>query len=394
MASKPCTSLFVILLAGVCILAACAVAPTEPSRPAAAPPQPFEPAIRSLTRILLDRAQANLTAHSEAGDLVAIEPFTDADSAEVPQVSRRIEAIMKAEAGQRYEGLRIERLTTDTLGEAAYLISGAIRLARLEEGGAAEDRYYQVVSEIRDLEEIRVIGTGEAWISDRNLDFAPTALYRDSPFYFRDGDADRKAPVTMESLRTRAILTEAAAVYEAGDYENALDLFRRAEARPDGKTLRTYAGLYMANRKLGRTTEAETAFARIVELSVERYGRLTVKFLFDVNSADFAGDAEMQDQYDLWLRQIGRYFRNTEHCLRIVGHCSRTGSAEFNDQLSLARAQNIQRLLKPSFPAVMARSKAVGMGFRENIVGIGTDDERDALDRRVEIDIVPCSTIH
>jgi outer membrane protein OmpA-like peptidoglycan-associated protein len=394
MAFKPCTRLFVVLLAGVCILAACATAPTEPARTAVAPPQPFEPAIRSLTRILLDHARADLAAHTGAGALVAIEPFTDADSAEVPQVSRRIEAIMQSVAMQRYEGLRIERLTTDTLGVAAYLISGAIRLAPLEEGGGAEDRYYQVVSEIRNLKDIRVIGTGEAWISDRNLDFAPTALYRDSPFYFRDGDADPKAPVTRESLRTRALLTEAATAYEVSDYENALELFRQAEARPDGKSLRTYAGLYMANRKLGRTAEAETAFARIVELSVERYGRLTVKFLFDVNSADFAGNAEMQDQYDLWLRQIGRYFRNTEHCLRILGHCSRTGSAEFNDQLSLARAKNIQRLLKPSFPSVMARSEAVGMGFKENIVGIGTDDERDALDRRVEIDIVPCSAIH
>lgn len=394
MASKPCTRLFVVLLAGVCFLTACATAPTEPVQPAVAPPQPFEPAIRSLTRILLDRAQADLGAHSETGALVAIEPFTDADSAEVPQVSRRIEAIMQSEAMQRYEGLRIERLTTDTLGEAAYLISGAIRLAPLEEGGGAKDRYYQVISEIRNLKDIRVIGTGEAWISDRNLDFAPTALYRDSPFYFRGGDADRKAPVTMASLQTRALLTEAATAYEAGDYENALALFRRAEARPDGKSLRTYAGLYMANRKLGRTAEAEAAFARIVELSVERYGRLTVKFLFDVNSADFAGSAEMQDQYDLWLRQIGRYFRNTEHCLRILGHCSRTGTAEFNDQLSLIRAQNIQRLLKPSFPSVMARSEAVGMGFKENIIGTGTDDERDALDRRVEIDIVPCSAIH
>ncbi len=387
MAMKPLNGLLCVLLAGVCILAACATAPTEPARVAAPSPQPFEPAIRSLTRTLLDQA------HADGGALVAIEPFTDAESAEAPQVSRRIETIMKSEAERRYENLRIERLTTDTLGDATYLISGAIRLSPLETGDAAKDSYYHVISEIRDLKEIRVIGTGEAWISDRNLNFAPTALYRDSPFYFRGGDADRKAPVTMASLQTRALLTEASTAYEADDYEKALDLFSRAESRPSGKTLRTYAGLYVTNRKLNRTAEAEAAFTRIIELSVERYGRLTVKFLFAVNSADFTGDAEMRDQYDLWLRQIGRYFRETDQCLRIAGHSSRTGTAEFNDQLSLARAENIQRLLKPSFPSIMTRSEAVGMGFRENIVGIGTDDERDALDRRVEIAIVPCGAM-
>jgi hypothetical protein len=30
------------------------------------------------------------------------------------------------------------------------------------------------------------------------------------------------------------------------------------------------------------------------------------------------------------------------------------------------------------------------MGFRENLIGTGTDDARDALDRRVEFKITGC----
>ena len=30
------------------------------------------------------------------------------------------------------------------------------------------------------------------------------------------------------------------------------------------------------------------------------------------------------------------------------------------------------------------------MGFRENVIGTGTDDLRDALDRRVEFKVRPC----
>jgi outer membrane protein OmpA-like peptidoglycan-associated protein len=36
------------------------------------------------------------------------------------------------------------------------------------------------------------------------------------------------------------------------------------------------------------------------------------------------------------------------------------------------------------------RIRASGMGFRENIVGTGTDDVRDSLDRRVEFRIDDC----
>jgi outer membrane protein OmpA-like peptidoglycan-associated protein len=36
--------------------------------------------------------------------------------------------------------------------------------------------------------------------------------------------------------------------------------------------------------------------------------------------------------------------------------------------------------------------QSVGMGFRENIVGSGTDDLRDALDRRVEFKVRSCQS--
>ncbi|MGH8604505.1 MAG: hypothetical protein ACREXR_17505, partial [Gammaproteobacteria bacterium] len=39
---------------------------------------------------------------------------------------------------------------------------------------------------------------------------------------------------------------------------------------------------------------------------------------------------------------------------------------------------------------ILERSKASGKGFRENVVGSGTDDARDALDRRVEFSLTDC----
>jgi len=46
--------------------------------------------------------------------------------------------------------------------------------------------------------------------------------------------------------------------------------------------------------------------------------------------------------------------------------------------------------MKVHFPDIAEKSKIIGKGFRENIVGLGTDDARDAIDRRVEFIVVDC----
>ena len=81
---------------------------------------------------------------------------------------------------------------------------------------------------------------------------------------------------------------------------------------------------------------------------------------------------------------MGKYFQESGHCLQIVGHCSRSGTETYNRNLSLERAIRIQKLLKPWFPDVMIHTGTVGRGFSQTIKDTGTDDERDAIDRRVE----------
>ncbi|MGA8146617.1 MAG: OmpA family protein [Gallionellaceae bacterium] len=92
----------------------------------------------------------------------------------------------------------------------------------------------------------------------------------------------------------------------------------------------------------------------------------------------------------IWLRQIAKLFANADSCFDIVGHSSRSGDETFNELLSLQRAQYIQKLMQKDSPNIMERSKAIGRGWKENIVGIGSDDMRDAIDRRVEFRITPC----
>jgi hypothetical protein len=56
----------------------------------------------------------------------------------------------------------------------------------------------------------------------------------------------------------------------------------------------------------------------------------------------------------------------------------------------MQRALAIQHRLETLAPDTVSRLVSSGMGFRENLVGSGSDDLRDALDRRVEFKVRNC----
>ena len=92
----------------------------------------------------------------------------------------------------------------------------------------------------------------------------------------------------------------------------------------------------------------------------------------------------------MWLRQVGTVAATSTICMDLVGHTSMTGSAAFNDRLSQQRAGVIKDRLEAGTPALRGHLAAHGKGSAEPLVGTGTDDARDALDRRVEFRIVDC----
>ena len=104
----------------------------------------------------------------------------------------------------------------------------------------------------------------------------------------------------------------------------------------------------------------------------------------------FWSDAKVSGPYAMWLRQIAGLSTQAKVCMDIVGHTSRTGAEPVNDALSLQRANFIRQKLAAESAVLGERSQAVGRGFRENIIGSGTDNAVDALDRRVEFKIIDC----
>ena len=90
------------------------------------------------------------------------------------------------------------------------------------------------------------------------------------------------------------------------------------------------------------------------------------------------------------IRQIARETSAGGYCLTIVGHTSRTGAETTNARLSLARARVMREAMLREVPALAQALRIDGKGSSQNIVGSGTDDVRDSLDRRVEFRTVSC----
>lgn len=371
------------------------------------PPADIETAIRALTRNMViqmrnDRGLENLLPMGE-NIRVVLDPFVDAYNNEIPRSSRKIENIMVIEAEENFKNITLERMTSANLPQADYVMNGIIRMEAYQSSESAKAEVcYRISASAVNLETGIIVAHSEVRIFDKDLDYRPIPIQEDSPMYPQDGVLKSSAAIASgsvgmkadknyyESLEVVAVLTEAETAYENGDYETALSLLQQAAEHPDGQMMKTYAGLYSTYRKLERTEMAEDAFAKLLSVSVEKNKLMTVKFLFAVNAVEFWKDEDLKNQYQMWLRQIGRYFAKSPHCLRIVGHCSKTGTEKYNDKLSLERACKIQELMKSEFPDIIARSKAEGRGFRETIKGIGTDDERDAVDRRVEFFVTEC----
>ncbi|MEO7548587.1 MAG: M1 family aminopeptidase, partial [Ramlibacter sp.] len=201
---------------------------------------------------------------------------------------------------------------------------------------------------------------------------------------------DKADATYLERIATAAAINDATILYNAARYREALGAYRSAVATPAGEQIRVLNGIYLSAAKLGQTAEAEEAFGRLVAYGIAS-NSLGVKFLFNPGSTDFWSDPKVTSAYGMWLRQIARQSGNAKVCMDIVGHTSKTGPESVNDALSLKRALYIKQRLASESAEVGGRTRPQGMGSRQNLVGSGSDDVVDALDRRVEFAIQECA---
>lgn len=388
------------------LLVGCAPAP--PERPAAPTSEmTFDAAVDFAVDDLLVQARrlpafapkplGGLLKSDEARPVIAVDPAIDGITGQQTVASRALDARLLQRAAEKFAQFEVVPVNAGNLGRAQFLLAGT--LTPLEASGARGT--FRISLSLTDIKTAFIVAQSVARSRAEGVDSTPTAFYRDSPSLTKDrvvegqiktaqtpagGTADE---IYLARLPMTALISEGSRLYESGAYAEALRYYEQAAGRPEGQQLRVFNGLYLVNSQLGRTDEAEKAFAKIVALGLAT-NSLSVKFLFRPGSLDFLNDPKISGPYAMWLRIVAREVASSKACLTIVGHTSHTGTEQFNERLSLQRAVAIQRRIEAQAPETAGRLQALGMGFRENLVGSGTDDLRDALDRRVEFKVRSC----
>ncbi|MBK4735292.1 OmpA family protein [Noviherbaspirillum pedocola] len=343
--------------------------------------------------VFLNKVEAKLNKLSNAG-IIVVDPMLDGASGQQTEVTKKAEQRLVQRVQARFPQFSVLPFNAEDMAKAQYVLNGTI--TRMGNGAS-----YRLNLALTEVKTGVVLAQAGARIAGSALDTSPTPFYRDSPALSKDRvvegyirtsqtSAGQPAdPVYLERLPTSALLAEANAAYNADRLTDALNLYEAAAKRPDGQQLRVYNGLYLANWQLRRTAEAEKAFSVIAQLGLAT-NNLSVRFLFKPGSTDFLADPKITAPYPMWIRQIARQAAQAGQCVNVIGHTSRTGSEQTNERLSLQRADVVKKRLEQEDPGLAGKLREEGLGFRENIIGTGTDDSRDALDRRVEFRVISC----
>lgn len=380
-------------------------ADTQPTPPPTPPvqPIPFDEAVLKAANDLFGRAQLSAAgADGSAKNILVIDPLIDGVSGAQSMATRSMEARLVELVKSKYPRFEVEPFSTSTVAKSPIVLVGTFTSVNKEGKTEGVREAYRVCLALADLKSGKIISKGVARAKPEGVNTTPTQYFKDSPTWAPDQATEgyiktcqgTKAgdpinPAYVDRILTAALVSEAIDAYNNRQYREALDLYQSALHSPGGEQLRVYNGLYLSNWKLGHRDEATQAFGKVVDYGLVNK-RLAVKFLFKPGSTDFWADRRVTGPYPIWLEQIAERTSQHQGCLEIVGHTSRTGPEPINERLSLLRAERIKQKLDRDVPALKTRTIANGVGSKENLIGTGTDDARDALDRRVEFKVVGC----
>ena len=372
--------------------------------PGATHPVDFRDAVARAAKDLFKQAHSTIGTEPR---LLVIDPLVDGATGQQTASTVEMGKILADLIKQKYPTLTPAPLTRAALAQKPVLFIGTLTPFNSSTKKSAKDRpadAFRVWLTLIDLRTGKVVAKSIDKATAGTVDSVPLSYYRDSPTWSRDKTVaayinscttktkigDPADPAYLARLPAAAAINEAMEAYSQGHIEEANRLFRDAQNLADEDDLRILNGLYLTSWRLGQQEEARAAFDSIVLAGLHSQ-RLPLKFLFVPAKAELLTIGDLGSQYSMWLNEVAMEARQNQTCLDVVGHTSKTGTAAMNDALSYARANWIRDRLSTDAPALMGHLTAEGKGFRENLIGLGTDDLRDALDRRVELVVATCA---
>lgn len=396
--------LVLIALLGACTMSPPAESSAKPTTTAAPspppPPIPYKDAVLKAANDLFSQAQ--LPA-SQNRYVLVIDPLVDGLSGIQSKATQSMQTQIEQVAREKYPRFEVQPFSTSSVAKSPIVLVGTFTGVNKEGKPAGEREAYRICLRLVDLKSGKIIAQARVFAQPEGVDLKPTPYYQDSPTWVQDPATeayiktcqatkvgDPINPVYLNGIIAAALIKEATDDYNAGNYQEALDLYMSALRTTGGDQLRAYNGIYLTNWKLGRRNAAIQAFGQIVDYGLKNK-RLAVKFLFKPGSTAFWPDPQVSKPYGVWLKQIATHTSQSNACLEITGHTSSTGSEPLNERLSLLRAEYIKQRLESESSLLGNRTIANGKGSKETLVGTGKDDVTDALDRRVEFKVIDCS---
>ena len=385
-----------------------AARPLEVPRAAAAPnnnfvapaPVRFEDSIARAGAELFAQARAQIGQEARA---VVVDPLIDANTGAQTVSTARMGVQLEAIVKTKYSPWAVRPLTRQALADKPLLLIGTLTPVNVERAVDTPPDAFRVWLTLIDLRSGKVIAKQLDRATVDSVNPEPLKYYADSPTWHKDKTVlgyinscqlntrigDPADPDYLSRLPAAAVVNEAILAYGEGKIPTAQKLYKEAEPISDPGDLRVLNGLYLTSWQLGQKDAAREAFSKLVDSGLE-LKRLPVKLLFQPGKTSFNQIGDLPQQYQVWISALAQQAGKTSACVRIVGHSSRTGSASANERLSRQRAEAVQKLLEQNNRALGTRLSATGVGSKEALVGLGTDDQRDALDRRVEFRVVDC----
>ena len=398
------------LVAATGLLGACSATPKQGAavRSASESPskqaQPIDAAVTSMTTALF----ANAKLDPSEQRVLVVDPPVDLATVRHSAMTRDVERRVLNTVDRQYPNIH-----PSALGEAALLRKPVVLLSCMAPVAAAGDMTphregrpgaYRVWASLSDTRTGKIMSSETAWVRPEDVDMTPTKFFRDSPAWSFDhsmraylkvcggkpGDTMDQAYLT--GMNASGVADRATAAYEAGRYQDALAEYTAASAMPEGDRMRVWNGIYLSNLALGQRQAAEAAFGKVVDLGLAQ-GRLAVKFLFKPASAQFWSGGALSSEYPMWLREIANRSAAQRVCMLVLGHTSPTGPRAVNESLSERRARFVRQQIVQRAPVLNVRLEALGRGSSDLLVGTGTDDLTDALDRRVDFQPERCNAL-
>jgi outer membrane protein OmpA-like peptidoglycan-associated protein len=348
-------------------------------------------------------------ARSALGDApreLVIDPLIDAQTGQQTLATVALGAELTRLLAEKFPSWKVSPLSRKALSRAPLLLIGTLTPADPNEAdktGASPPEAFRIWLTLADLRTGRIVAKRFDRAAPASVNAEPTRFFRESATGLKDRAvtayvnscqvearvSDPLDPLYLMRLPAAAVLNEAINAYNDGRFSVAHRLFADAARTGDADDLRVLNGRYLTSWQLGRKAEATQAFARIVSRGLAEK-RLALKVLFEPGTTTLLAVTDQRTQYRLWLREVARQADTLKSCLRVVGHGSRTGNPASSEALALQRAAVVRWILAKDAPPSAKRFQAEGVGWRENLVGLGSEDASDALDRRIEFRVVAC----